>query len=91
MNSTKPYIVCAALRNPHDHTDLICGPRHHHCFEYFRKRFGKNLSSLDDWEQGFADQRGHFYSRSDAHRMVRITGQMKDAIIGGELTSEDLY
>jgi hypothetical protein len=41
--------------------------------------------------QGFVDEEGNFYDRAAALEVVRSTGQLKRDLIGGILTSEDLW
>ena len=41
--------------------------------------------------QGFVDDEGTFYTRTEALALVRETGQLKRNIIGSTLTSEDLW
>ena len=45
----------------------------------------------DDCEQGFLTTKNRFLSRKEALVLVRETGQLKGDLIGGMLTSEDLW
>jgi hypothetical protein len=86
-------IICAACRIKN--TDIIvCGARH------FDKVMRSVIRRLDykvppsDWEQGFIDQMGEFYTRRQAMDVVNMTGQVIDIIRNGseiELYSEGLY
>ena len=91
----KPWIVCAANRHG---WILITGPRH------FDKTMGATIDLLeeasgakfeiDQWEQGFIDQRGRFYDRREALKAVRESGQPFNAERNGDsdmLFSEGLY
>lgn len=42
-------------------------------------------------DQGFVDESFTFYSRKDAEDHARSCGQLSGKIIGGVLTSEDLW
>lgn len=41
--------------------------------------------------QGFVDNKGVFYTREEALKLVQSNGQLNVPIIGGVLTSEDLW
>jgi len=41
--------------------------------------------------QGFVTEDGTFLTRAEAEKLARQTGQLVGPIIGGELTSEDLW
>lgn len=49
-----------------------------------------NLRNVKEWEQGFVDQRGKFYSRKDALELVKETKQ-SIRHDGKTLFSEDLW
>ena len=87
----KPFIVCAAIRNPQGH--IICGPRHFDATmreqirlipEPLRKTFN---------EQGFVDQFGKFYCRYQAWKIACENSQIKQRVGGDNecLYSENLY
>lgn len=86
-----PHIVCAACKLD----DLIiCGPRH------WDATMVKQLDALGlehghDFEQGFVDQHGKFYTREYAMAVVKANGQPfnKARNGGGDacLYSEGLY
>jgi hypothetical protein len=89
MTSLPRQVVCAAIR--HRQTQqIICAPRHHHCFWALG-----GLSQEyphDDWEQGFVDQYNEFLTRAEALQLAEERGQIQRRTGGGdELFSEDLY
>jgi hypothetical protein len=43
------------------------------------------------WEDGFLTTKNRFLSREKAYMLVKKTGQLKKELIGGMLTSEDLW
>lgn len=45
----------------------------------------------DGDDQGFLDEDGKFLTREEAEVVARASGQLTKPIIGGELTSEDLW
>lgn len=94
----KPWIVCAACK----YGDFIaCGPRHFDetmCpqVEAFIKANGLDDASVwGEFDQGFVDQYGKFYSREDAIQIVLNNGQNFDQERNGGgklwLFSEGLY
>lgn len=94
IDNSKEYILCAALKRhnakdvnlPNDLPTIEIGLRH---FD-IRDRFpGECSMSMDD--QGFLTSHGRFVSRKEAEKIARECGQIEGNIIGGELTSEDLY
>lgn len=91
----KPWIVCAACWNFESGT-MLAGARH------FDMVMVSQLEAMDEcllaainkqWEQGFIDQFGTFYTREEALKIAKENGQFKRR---GEapahlLFSEDLY
>jgi hypothetical protein len=88
-----PRIVCAAIRNREG--KILCGPRH------FDVTMRSAMEDNEGWverrsgviEQGFVDQFGHFYNRSDAWAVAEKEGQIirdKEKCVG-TLYSEHLY
>ena len=94
MDNTKEYILCAALRRkepkdinlPNDLPFIEIGLRH---FD-IRDRFSGEVSMKMD-DQGFLTSHGRFVSRQEAEDIARNCGQVVGDLIGGVLTSEDLY
>lgn len=87
----KPWMVCAACRYQ-DH--IVAAPRHFD--ETMRNQIeASSLAFNYEWEQGFIDQWGSFYSRADAMEAVRASGQpfnyMRNGQRNDELFSEGLY
>lgn len=87
-------IVCAANRT-HDGI-VVLGIRHYDAF--MRQQF-ISMEGFDRravMEQGFVDQFGKFYSRTDAWKIAEAAGQIRlrcggDDRNGGTLYSENLY
>lgn len=94
MKEKPEYILCAALRRfepknvnlPNDLPNIEIGLRH---FD-IRDRFPGEVSMRMD-DQGFLTSYGRFVSRKEAEEIARKCGQITGNLIGGELTSEDLY
>ena len=88
------YIMAAALRRitpknvnlPNDLPNVEIGIRH---FD-IRDRFPGEVSMKMD-DQGFLTSKGRFVSRKEAEVIARNCGQITGKLIGGELTSEDLW
>lgn len=91
-------IVCAAIRL---HDEIICGARHYDSIMHKQIRISEDRRKY--WydnkhlvEQGFIDQFGRFYSRTEAWKIATVKGQIKrrccgDTAEGGTLFSENLY
>lgn len=94
IDNSKEYILCAALKRkapklialPNDLPKIEIGLRH---FD-IRDRFPGEVSMKMD-DQGFLTSKGRFVSRKEAEKIARECGQVTGNLIGGELTSEDLY
>lgn len=90
-------IVCAANRLPDGH--VILGARHwdkfmHQAADAHLGHMGLQEADLEcgDAEQGFIDQWGTFYSRTDAWVIAERAGQIiRQVSTPGELYSENLY
>lgn len=52
---------------------------------------GWDADELNRGVQGFIDDAGRFLTRADAEAHARACGQLTSPIIGGVLTSEDLW
>ena len=96
IDNSKEYIMASALRRkfpkeqviglPNDLAYIEIGIRH---FD-IRDRFpGEVYMKMDD--QGFLTSKGRFVSRKEAEVIARNCGQLVGNLIGGELTSEDLW
>ena len=92
----KPWMVCAACRwdGAVENTPMLLGPRH------WDKAMHNQADQADivnrlEWEQGFIDQWGRFYTREEAMKCVKASGQpFNNERNGGhetELFSEGLY
>ena len=94
----KEWIMCAALlrKNPknsksyhegvNDIDKIEIGFRHHD----IRNRFLGEVQTGPS-AQGFYTSKGRFVSRKEAEVIARNCGQLTGDLIGGELTSEDLW
>ena len=88
------YILISALKRhvpkdinlPNDLPKVEIGLRH---FD-IRDRFPGEVSMKMD-DQGFLTSKGRFVSRKEAEIIARNCGQITGRLIGGELTSEDLW
>lgn len=65
--------------------------RHHHVIRMIVEM--TNVATVDNDEQGFLDESGHFLDRVEALASARLFGQIKDEtdIRAGQLFSEDLW
>lgn len=94
MDNKKEYILCAALKRkapklialPNDLPKIEIGLRH---FDIRDRFYGEVSMKMED--QGFLTSKGRFVSRKEAEIIARECGQITGHLIGGELTSEDLY
>lgn len=99
MSLSPPYIVCAANRH-RDSGLIIAGARH---WDPVMRGMVNRLSSSSglkpDWgayDQGFIDQHGKWYTRTEAWVVAQANGQVKrrvggDTADGGTLYSESIY
>lgn len=81
------YIVSSAVRRSNE---IVSGIRHGECIQRAITILGWK-PPYGDIEQGFIDQMGVFYGREQALNIVSHNGQLNGDILGGELTSEDLW
>lgn len=96
IDNSKEYILCAAIErhqrkesgsyHENDIDFIEIGYRHHD----IRNRF-PTLVKREPKAQGFYTSKGRFVSRKEAEKIARDCGQVTGNLIGGELTSEDLY
>lgn len=100
-NGKTEYVMCAAnyyddgkdyMFQPYniDKGVVVCGWRHSCCGNVYMA-LNKEAKSWDDCIQGFLTTKNRFLTRSEALELVKETGQLSRDIIGGELTSEDLW
>jgi len=102
MNNGKvEYVMCAANwindgKDYHyqpyniDKGIVFCGWRHPCIFH----QYGNNaywISFRETEMQGFLTTKNRFLTRDEALELVKTNGQLKGNIIGGVLTSEDLW
>ncbi len=90
---SSPRIVCAANRTRFT-GEVVIGVRH---YDSFMLRYYKdNCVMGDPVDQGFIDQYGVFYTRTEAWKIAETNGQIinrcgGDTANGGTLFSENLY
>jgi len=100
-NGKTEYVMCAAnyYDDGNDHSYqpynidkgfVVCGWRHPCCGMSYLA-LNKDAKRWDDCIQGFLTTKNRFLNRREALELVKETGQLKGDIIGGELTSEDLW
>lgn len=63
--------------------------RHDAVIRLVFKKTGQKVTTAD--EQGFLSDCGIFLSRKQAEAVARRSGQLTGPVIGGSLTSEDLW
>jgi len=89
MSRPPSRIVCAAIKNRGG--SIICGPRH-----FDKIMYGQIGSNTDEWrtaEQGFVDQYGQFYDRTEAWIIANGQNQILHNFpcMPNTLFSEHLY
>lgn len=101
MDTTKEYILCAAIwynrltpeiiHNPKNtqHGFVLCGRRHHSIIELGNKLAGLTLKQEDT--QGFLTSQDRFVDRREAFQIAFKAKQIEGGKLSGELYSEDLY
>lgn len=98
MTISEPRIVCSAVKNRDG--QMAIGPRHMDKIMRDTIRGFNDVVSVRDWsegsEQGFIDQFGKYYSRTEAWKIAEAAGQILrrcggDTANGGTLYSENLY
>lgn len=104
-NGEVEYVMCAAnwINDGEDHPFqpyninsglVFCGWRHaciiqQYCDIY--PAIGDTLSIRQTEVQGFLTTKNRFLTRSEALELVKTNGQLTKPLIGGVLTSEDLW
>lgn len=95
-NGEREYIMCSTIYfndgNDYNYKPynidkglVYCGWRHPCILETMPQEHRKNNI------QGFLTNKNRFLNRKDALELVKTNGQLKDNILGGVLTSEDLW
>lgn len=98
IDNNKEYLLCAAIRRKaprdchkvyhkdfHDIYEIELGYRHPDILHRFRDEV-----SHKSCDQGFYTSKARFVSREEGLKIAIECGQV-NKIIGGKLTSEDLY
>lgn len=89
VNRPEPLIVCAAIRYD---CLIVAGPRH---FDDVMRSQLRDNKPNGIGEQGFVDQYGKFYNRTEALTVAKAAGQINrvrpKTFPENELFSEDLY
>jgi len=100
-NNKTEWVMCAAnyVDDGVDYTfkpfnidkgRVFSGHRHPQCFELMRELYPHEIWGQKTI-QGFLTTKNRFLTRSEALELVISTGQHDGNIIGGALTSEDLW
>lgn len=96
-NGETEYVMCAAVHvsdlisHPHqpfniDDGLVYCGWRHPSVLAQIPRSKDEQLQT-----QGFLTTKNRFLNREEALELVKQNGQLKKELIGGMLTSEDLW
>lgn len=102
LNNGKPeYVMCAAnhyldgvnhFAQPYNiDKGFVIGGWRHSCAGFAYLAADKCATRWDHCIQGFLTTKNRFLTRAEALELVKINGQLVKPIIGGELTSEDLW
>lgn len=97
IDNSKEYIICAAIRRIEPCSNHIAshnkeilnvelGPCHPDILQKHRGVVSKKAI-----DQGFFTSKFRFVSREEAEKIARECGQLEGDLIGGMLTSEDLW
>lgn len=100
-NGKTEYIMCAAIWvndevdypfQPYNvHSGLVfCGWRHPCIYQQYRERFPQSKYGQIE-VQGFLTTKNRFLTRVEGLELVKENGQLTKPLIGGVLTSEDLW
>ena len=89
----EPRIVCSA--NKFENGPMLVGARHWDQHMHVQANY-MGVKGTEPHEQGFVDQFGKFYSRTEAWKIAEANGQIirrcgGDTSDGGTLWSENLY
>lgn len=98
-NGKREYIMCAAIHlddgidyhhQPYniDKGVVFCGWRHACIIQQYKDNLHWKNS---DKVQGFLTNKNRFLTRDEGLELVRENGQLEKELIGGILTSEDLW
>jgi len=98
-NGEVEYVMCAAnwiddnkdyLFQPYniDKGIVFCGWRHPCIFPQYKDQFPIETRVE---VQGFLTTKNRFLTRKESLELVKTNGQLKNELIGGVLTSEDLW
>jgi len=100
-NGRIEYVMCAAnyyddgidhMYQPYNiDKGFVIGGWRHACCGTIYLAINPSAKYWDDCIQGFLTTKNRFLTRAEALLLVTETGQLKGKIIGGELTSEDLW
>jgi len=100
-NGEREYVMAAAIYIDDEKTYqykpfnintgyVVSGWRHHCIWEIFgRETVEKYMKSK--WEDGFITNKNRFLNRKEALELVIKNGQLTKPLLGGRLTSEDLW
>ncbi len=100
-NGEREYVMCAA--NYHDdgidhihqpfniNTGFVIGGWRHGNVGASYMAANKDAKNWHDAIQGFLTTKNRFLTRAEALELVKSNGQLTKPLLGGELTSEDLW
>jgi hypothetical protein len=99
-NGEREYVMCAAnhLNDGEDYHFqpynidkgiVFCGWRHSCIMQQYSKGYWVDFKDTE--VQGFLTNKNRFLTRKQALELVRENGQLIGKLIGGVLTSEDLW
>jgi hypothetical protein len=86
-----PHITHVAVRIDGIVWSLPEPYRHHHVLRLIHEMSDTKYNDADERDQGFLDASGQYLTRSQARVSATENGQLVGDIIGGVLTSEDLW
>lgn len=100
-NGEREFVMCAAnyyddgkdhLYQPYniDKGFVVCGWRHSCCGSTYMA-LNPQAERWDNCQQGFLTNKNRFLTRKEAYKLVLENGQLQHKLIGGILTSEDLW
>lgn len=100
-NGKTEYVMCAANHyddgedyqfQPYNiETGFIIGGWRHACIGNAYMAANINAKRWDDCTQGFLTTKNRFLNREEAYELVKSNGQLTKPLLGGMLTSEDLW
>lgn len=100
-NGKTEYIMCAAnyyddgvehVHQPYNiDKGFVIGGWRHACIGNAYMAANKDAKRWDDCIQGFLTTKNRFLDRDESYELVKSNGQLTKPLLGGVLTSEDLW